>query len=145
MAGKIERVAPFILLIIISLGATPFESALCKRVIDGDTIELSTGERVRYIGMDTLEPKGKLGNVIAEFNRFLVEGKEIRLEFDAEKYDKYNRLLAYVYVDDIFVNAMLVKRGLAKVMTVPPNVRYKKDFQQLEEEAKAANRGIWAK
>jgi len=75
----------------------------------------------------------------------LIEGKDIRLEFDIEKYDKYNRLLAYVYVDDIFVNATLVERGLAEVMTVPPNVRHRRHFQQLQEKARKSKRGIWSK
>ncbi|MFQ5957126.1 MAG: thermonuclease family protein, partial [Candidatus Brocadiales bacterium] len=60
------------------------------------------------------------------------------------KYDRYNRLLAYVYVEDIFVNAVLVERGLARVKTVKPNVRYKKYFQQLQRRAKKDKRGIWA-
>ena len=132
-------------LILTAQGVKSDSSAHCTRVIDGDTIELSTGERVRYIGIDTVEPTDRLGKVITEFNRYLIEGKDIRLEFDIEKYDKYNRLLAYVYVDDIFVNATLVERGLAEVMTVPPNVRHRRHFQQLQGKARKSKRGIWSK
>ncbi len=136
-----------VILVMTSMGAVSYETetAHCKRVIDGDTIVLSTGERVRYIGVDTLEARGQLGCIIAEFNRYLVEGKDIRLEFDVERHDKYKRLLAYVYVDDVFVNAALVERGLARVLTVKPNVRYKKDFQRLQKKAKKERRGIWVK
>ena len=139
------------ILVMSSMGAVSYdtetetETAHCKRVIDGDTIVLSTGERVRYIGIDTLEARGQLGNTIAEFNRYLVEGKDVRLEFDVDRYDKYERLLAYVYVEEIFVNAVLVERGLARVMTVKPNVRYKKAFQRLQKKAKKERRGIWFK
>lgn len=139
------------ILVMSSMGAvshdteTETETAHCSRVIDGDTIVLSTGERVRYIGIDTLEARGQLGNTIAEFNRYLVEGKDIRLEFDVDRYDKYERLLAYVYVEEIFVNAVLVERGLARVMTVKPNVRHKKAFQRLQKKAKKERRGIWFK
>ncbi|MFQ5956139.1 MAG: hypothetical protein ACE5KK_00005, partial [Candidatus Brocadiales bacterium] len=69
MARTIGCTAFLILLIITPVGVRPYEAAHCRLVIDGDTIELSTGERVRYIGIDTLEPRGKLGKAIAECNR----------------------------------------------------------------------------
>ncbi len=101
------------------------------RVIDGDTIRVccvfGDRENVRYIGVNTpeihhpmkgIEPFGKEA---AEANRKLVDGKTVRLEFDVQQVDRYNRLLAYVYLeDDTFVNAWLVEHGYAQVMTVPP-------------------------
>ena len=137
--------AIIILLAVLCLAATPHETVQCARVVDGDTIELSTGERVRYIGVNTAEKKCRLGRIITEYNRLMVEGKNLKLEFDKERHDKYGRLLAYVYVDEVFVNAVLVRRGLAKVMTIGPNVRYKKYFQQLQKEAKEEGLGIWEK
>ncbi|MEE9558029.1 MAG: thermonuclease family protein [Candidatus Brocadiales bacterium] len=134
-----------IILALLSLTAATHEVVICTRVIDGDTIELSTGERVRYIGMDTEEPGSKLGEAIAQFNKKMVEGKVIRLEFDKELRDRYGRLLAYVYADDVFINALMVRWGLAKVMTVKPNVRYKEYFLQLQREAKEEGVGIWVK
>ena len=133
-----------LLILLFTLPALATDNYLVSRVIDGDTIELSTGERVRYIGIDTAETDEALGKAMTEYNRRLVEGKTVRLEFDKDQHDKYGRLLAYVYVDDLFVNALLVKQGLARVMTVKPNVRYKDYFKQLEKEAKKAKRGIWS-
>ena len=120
-----------------------------KRVLDGDTIELENGERVRYIGINTPEiahpPRGAefFGPKAAEANRELVEGKRVRLEFDVQKRDRYGRLLAYVYVDSLFVNAELVKRGYAYAYTYPPNVKYAELFVRLQREAREAGRGLW--
>ena len=120
--------------------------ALCTRVIDGDTIVLEDGERVRYIGMDTPEmrPIEAFGEAATEANRELVEGKTVRLVLDVERRDRYQRLLAYVYVGDTFVNAELVRRGLAQIATYPPNVRHEADFLRLQREARASERGLWS-
>ena len=121
------------------------------RVVDGDTIKLSNGETVRYIGIDTPETKHPkkpvqyYGKEASEANKRLVDGKEVRLEFDVDKRDRYGRLLAYVYIDDIFVNAWLVKNGYAKVSTYPPNVKYQQLFLDLERKARENNRGLWGK
>lgn len=125
--------------------AQEFE-ALCTRVIDGDTIELADGEHVRYIGMDTPEmrPVEAYAKAATEANRELVEGKTVRLVLDVEKRDRYGRLLAYVYVDGTFVNAELVRRGLAQVATYPPNVRHQDHFLKLQRQAREAGRGLWS-
>lgn len=95
------------------------------RVIDGDTIVLADGTRVRYIGIDTPE-RGEVGYKEAtEANRKLVEDKKVRLEYDVNRTDRYGRTLAYVYVNGTFVNAWLLENGLAEVMTIKPNVKYK--------------------
>lgn len=120
-----------------------------SRVIDGDTIELTNGERVRYIGIDTPETKHPkkpvqyYGKEAYEANKRLVEGKEVRLEFDVTKRDKYGRLLAYVYVGDVFVNAWLVENGYAQVYTYPPDVKYNELFLKLQKEAREKKRGLW--
>lgn len=122
-----------------------------KRVIDGDTIELENGEPVRYIGIDTPETKHPskplqyYGKEASEANRSLVEGKEVRLEFDVQQRDKYGRLLAYVYVGDTFVNAWLVENGYAQILTIPPNVKYQDKFLELQKKAREEGRGLWAK
>jgi len=119
------------------------------RVIDGDTSELESGERVCYIGIDTPETKHPskpveyYGKEADSANRALVEDKEVRLEFDVQERDKYGRLLAYVYVDDIFVNAWLVENGYAQVMTIPPNVRYAERFLELQQKAREEEKGLW--
>lgn len=121
------------------------------RVIDGDTIELENGETVRLIGIDTPEtvhPSKAVeyyGKEASDFTRVMVEGKQVKLELDVQKRDKYNRLLAYVYLEDgTFLNAELVKEGYAKGSTYPPNVKYTDLFTKLQKEARENNRGLWA-
>lgn len=134
-----------------------------SRAVDGDTLELSNGERVRLIGVDTPESRDnpklnrdakrtgqdrseiiKMGKEAAEVTRKLVEGKQVRLEYDVQKKDKYGRTLAYVYLEDgTFVNAEIVKAGYASPMTIPPDVKYAEVFQKLYREAREANRGLW--
>lgn len=123
-------------------------------VIDGDTIEIQGGERVRYLGIDTPEKRRRHGNQwikdpepYAEEafyeNMRMVKGKKVRLEFDVKKRDKYGRLLAHVFVDDVFVNRELVKKGFASVLTIKPNLRYSAEFKRLENEAKKNKLGMW--
>ena len=121
------------------------------RVVDGDTIHVKVGdyvEKVRYIGMNTPEihhpTKGEQpgGREAAEMNRRLV-GKRVRLELDVRSRDRYGRLLAYVWVGELMVNAELVRLGYAQVMTVPPNVRHQELFVKLQREAREAGRGLW--
>lgn len=129
---------------------TPGEYLVAK-VIDGDTIELSSGEKVRYIGINTPElhhpQKGVeyFAREAYEANRRMVEGKRVRLEFDVQKRDRYGRLLAYVYAGDIMVNEWLVANGYAQAATYPPNVKYAERFRKLEEEARKLKIGLWGK
>ncbi len=131
--------------------APPPSSFQVERAIDGDTIVLTNGERVRYIGIDTPETKHPkkpveyFGKEASEANQKLVEGKTVRLEFDVQKRDRYDRLLAYIYVDDIFVNAWLVENGYAQVATFPPNVKYQELFVKLQREARENKRGLWGR
>lgn len=140
-----------------------YEDILVSRVIDGDTIQLENGERVRLIGIDTPEMHEsekldrdsrrsgeskeviiKMGRRSFEFSRNLVEGKRVRLEFDLEERDIYKRLLAYVYLEDgRFVNAEIIKQGYASLMTIPPNVKYAELFLKLYREARENRRGLW--
>ena len=140
------------LVIIIFLTASPALASntwLVKRVIDGDTIELSTGERVRYIGIDAPEISRvnhlvkELGKKIKARNEALVLHKQVSLIFDVQRKDKYGRLLAYVYVGDTFVNAELIREGYASASPYPPNTRYASIFKELEREAKEGRRGLW--
>lgn len=123
-----------------------------ERAVDGDTVVLSTGQRVRYIGVDTPElhhpqkPIEAYAREAKEFNRKLVEGKTVRLEFDVERYDKYRRLLAYIYLPNgTFVNAELVRQGYAHTLTIPPNVKYADLFVKCQREARENNRGLWGR
>ena len=148
------------LLLLALVTALPASSALAAldgpvvRVVDGDTIHVRIGarvEKVRYIGVNTPEVhhprKGEEpgGREAAEVNRRLVEGKSVRLELDVQERDRYGRLLAYVWVGDVMVNAELVRLGYAQVMTIPPNVRYQEIFVKLQREAREAGRGLWGR
>jgi len=122
-------------------------------IIDGTTIRVSLGERsetVRYIGITPQESTRRPTSAEAspgdavEANRQLVSRQQVRLELDTQERDRDGRLLAYVYVADRMVNAELVRRGSAEVMTVQPNVRYRDLFVTLEQEARDSRRGVWA-
>lgn len=122
------------------------------RVIDGDTIEvLIEGQTytVRYIGIDTPEtkhpdkPVEPFGPEAAAKNEELIGGKVVELEKDVSETDQYGRLLRYVYVGDLMINAELVRLGYAQVSTYPPDVKYQDLFLQLQREAREANRGLW--
>jgi micrococcal nuclease len=116
-------------------------------IIDGDTIEVEIAGQVyslRYIGIECPE-SGQYGSELAtRVNRELVEGKSVRLETDVSDTDQYGRLLRYVYVGDLFVNAELVGRGYATAWAYPPDLRYADLFAQLEREAQDGERGLWA-
>lgn len=124
--------------------------ATVKRVVDGDTIELTDGQKLRYIGIDTPETKdprravGCFGKEAALKNKELVEGKEVRLEKDVSETDKYGRLLRYVWAQDLFVNEYLVKNGYAHASTYPPDVKYQNVFKQAEVYARENNLGLWS-
>ena len=134
-------------LLLCSCGSPP-DTATVTRVIDGDTIIIDTGQRVRYIGIDTPEvyPQREAFGIEAwQANRRLVEGKEVRLEKDVSETDKYGRLLRYVFVEETFVNAELVRQGLAEAKAYPPDIKYQDLLDKLEREAREARRGMWAK
>ena len=116
---------------------------LVSRVIDGDTIEVLGGERVRYIGIDAPETGEYFAAEATEKNRELVEGKRVRLESDVEDRDEYGRLLRYVWLGDIMVNAELVRLGCAYSYSLVPNVKYRQLFLQSEREARELCRGLW--
>jgi len=127
---------------------SPPETASVIQVIDGDTIVVEGNYRVRYIGMDTPEIRPTLepyGLEAWQANRELVEGKEVRLERDVSETDRHGRLLRYVYVDDVLVNAELVRLGLAEARAYPPDTKYQNHFEELEAAARKAGFGIWAK
>ena len=131
-------------------------------VVDGDTIEVEladgTQEDVRYIGIDTPEtvkpdaPVECGGPRAHHLNERLVSGREVILRFDAERRDVYGRLLAYVYLPPseprgrrLFVNAELVKRGVARTLTIPPNDSFAELFARLAARAGARGLGIWGR
>lgn len=153
----------FVLLFGFSVFAHATDYVKCIKVIDGDTIKIATGENVRLIGVDTPESRRNkklyrdadrskedvdaiiaMGKESAKFTTGLVLGKDVRLEFDVQKKDRYGRLLAYVYLKDgTFVNAEIVRQGYASPMTVPPNVKHEELFRNIYREARENKRGLW--
>jgi micrococcal nuclease len=152
-----KRTAALLLLILLSVlacnlegTATPVpppgdaETFRVKEVVDGDTIVLEDDTRVRYIGLNTPERGRPFYEEATEANRKLVEGREVSLEFDTVQIDQYGRTLAYVFEGETFVNLELLRRGYANAFTVPPNVKYEELFREAEQEAREAERGLWA-
>lgn len=132
----------------------PFSFAFAKdyvvrKIIDGNTIQLESGETVRYIGVDPPDLNRKEGG--AEFyarqtvgyNKKLVFMKKIRLEFDTKKKDDNGHILAYVFVKKTFVNADLIRNGYARANVTAPNVKYKQALLDAEKKAIADDKGIW--
>lgn len=121
------------------------------RIVDGDTIEIEGGEKVRYIGINAPESvaPGKqvkcFGKEASNKNKELVLGKEVRLEKDISEADKYGRLLRYVHLGSVFVNDELVREGYVRVSTYPPDVKYQTKFLESEKYAKEFNLGLWSK
>ena len=123
------------------------------RVVDGDTIKVNFNgieESLRLIGIDTPEsvhPDAdkniKEGIIASDYTKSMLEGKEVRLEFDVQQRDRYGRLLAYVWLGNKMFNKTLLDEGYAQVSTYPPNVKYVSDFVELERIARENNKGLW--
>lgn len=132
------------------------QATLVTRVIDGDTIEIETGQKVRYIGIDTPETKHPkktvqcFGEEAYRKNKTLVEGKRVRLVKDVSEVDRYGRLLRYVFVNTeasptgLFVNNVLIREGFAHTSTFPPDVRYTELFLRSEQQARMNSNGLWS-
>lgn len=123
------------------------------QAVDGHTIRVRIADRienVRYIGINASArhsptPGGQPGDREAtKANRRLVEGRLVRLDLDAQERDRDGRLLAYVYVGEMMVNAELVARGYAQVLTVPPNLKHQELFLKLQRHARLLKVGLWA-
>jgi micrococcal nuclease len=129
----------------------PGAVALVHRAVDGDTLLLADHSRVRLLGVDTPEtkrpeaPVEPWGPEAHEFTRAHVEGREVRLEFDKERYDKYGRVLAYVYLGDWFLNEELIRAGMGRAITHHPySEAMKRRFRTAEREAQQKRLGIWS-
>jgi micrococcal nuclease len=122
--------------------------AVVSEVIDGDTVILSTGERVRYLMVDTNEITNGSDDCYGEearlYNVGLVEGKTVSLRYDVECEDRFGRLLAWVTVGGVDVNASLVDEGLACALYIPPNGEDRKlEFDSREARARGDEIGMW--
>ena len=129
-------------------------SATVERIVDGDTViaNLADGsrERVRMLLIDTPETKKEgtpvqpFGLEASEYTKKLLTGKSVELEFDQEQRDQYDRMLAYIYLDNKMVNTELLEQGLARVVVYPPNDKYIDEFRDIQAQAKKAKLGVWS-
>ena len=159
--ARYPRLRPFRLLAVLALVLTLFyglsrihplsntDSIVVVKVFDGDTIELSDGREIRYIGLDAPEtggyrPAEYYGEQARELNSDLVLGKRVSVVTDIDATDVYGRTLAYVFVDDLFVNEALIRAGAALARPYPPNLSYQDRFCAAMKQARIEKRGMWA-
>jgi micrococcal nuclease len=133
------------------------EKSQVRRVVDGDTVELSNGQKIRLLNIDTPEtvkantPIMCYGREASDFTKKLLTDKNVQLVSDREANDQYGRGLRFIFLDGVdtdnienSINADLVKNGFARAVSYKPNITYIKDFQNWESQAKSKNLGIWA-
>lgn len=119
------------------------EFSIVKEVIDGDTLILSNNQRVRLIGINTPESGRYFFDEAKEILEVMVLGKKVRLERDITDKDGYGRLLRYIFLDDLFVNLEIIKRGFANAYTFAPDVKYAEKFLEAERFARLNELGLW--
>lgn len=140
----------FLLFLAAFLGLSFVSSSFHVRtVFDGDTIQLQSGEKVRYLGIDTPE-MGAAPEFMAEearqMNRRLVAGKRVRLEFDRERQDRHGRKLAYVYLENgEMINIILLRNGLAHVLVTGPDLTHFSVLLENQRLAMNESIGIWSR
>jgi len=113
-------------------------------VIDGDTVEILSGKKVRLLSINAPESGNPYSVEAREKLESLIKGKDVLLKFDQEKQDYYGRLLAYIYYNNQFINQIMVKEGLAYSYIVPPNDSFEYEIELSELEAKQSRIGIWS-
>lgn len=132
-------------------GSQPTEG-LVTTVVDGDSLHVILGERterLRLIGVDAPEldhpdqPGECFGEEAALFTRRSLEGRGIRIEFDLDRRDRFDRLLAYVFHGGVLFNETLVAEGFATERSYPPNLAHQEELRRAEAEARKNRRGLW--
>ena len=139
------------LILIVSPGKLPAQTRHTVRwVNDGDTIVLKNGQRIRYIGVNAPEIDHEnqkaqpYGYQAKSFNQNLVMSRKIRLRYDIDRYDRYGRELAYIFLEDgTFVNAKLLRSGMAFYLYRKPNLKYDKILLKAQLKAMDRDKGIW--
>jgi micrococcal nuclease len=119
------------------------DTLICTSIIDGDTFRLETGEKVRLIGIDAPELSQPGGKMSREYLAHLILRKPITLERGSEDRDKYNRLLRFVYIDNLYINEEMVRQGYAEARYLPENP-IREYYLRLEIRAEAARAGLWS-
>lgn len=163
-----KKIIPALCLLLL-LPAALFSAEKYKliRVVDGDTIVVDykgSHEKIRLIGIDTPEAsinpkthrdakrsKTDVDTIIAQgkkattfVEQVLQDEEFVLVEFDVQKRDRYQRLLGYIYLlDGRMLNEMIVRSGYASLMTIPPNIKYKKRFLNAYKAARKEKLGLW--
>lgn len=145
-----QKIAILILVLIISYFLFYYSKNFSQKieysvigVIDGDTIKIKNGQFVRLLGINAPE-KGELYyNESTQELKRLVLGKKVKLEKDVVNKDRYKRLLRYVYIDDIFVNKIMLKQGYARI-DIENEMKYGEQLKNAEKFAKENKLGIWS-
>lgn len=132
-----------IVLLMIKLIIPSKTTAIVRKVIDGDTIELEDGEKVRLLGIDAPERGKRCYNEAKNKLKQLIEGREVVLERDMRNRDVFGRLLRYIFIDDTFINLELVREGYGYAYIVDPNAKYASEIKGAEELAKLKKGCIW--
>ena len=132
------------------------QKVLITKVVDGDTFEVEGGRKVRILGVDTpetVDPRKAVecfGKEASSKTKSLLDGKTVILQKDISETDKYGRLLRYVFLplengQILFVDDFLIREGFAKVLTIPPDVKYSEQFLEAQGEAREEKRGLWGR
>jgi micrococcal nuclease len=121
------------------------EKVLVTRVVDGDTFEIETGQKVRMIGIDTPERGKYFFQEATDRLKELIDGKEVILRKDVSETDKYGRLLRHVYLEDRWINKQMIEEGFARIATFPPDVYHVELFTQAQKYARDNGLGLWDK
>lgn len=132
----------FVILFCIALTCVKTEKVI--EIIDGDTFKTESGESIRLIGINTAELTEPGADIAKDVLLLMILNQEVRLERDKTDKDDYGRLLRYVYRDNTFINAELVRMGYAEARFYPPDTLYKKYIEGLEKIAIRNNRGLWS-
>lgn len=124
------------------------ETVKVAKVLDGDSLVTKRGREVRLLSIDAPEREMPFHDRAREELRELVSGKTVKLAFDRKRKDRYGRCLAHVFVcpgeGKVFVSAELLRRGLASVYLLPPNLLFSEKFKTAQKEAVAKSKGIWS-
>ncbi len=121
------------------------QEAIVIKVLDGDTLELQDGRRVRLLGINTPERGQSYYNEAAERLSKLVLNRSVLMESDKSDVDKYGRLLRHVHIDGENAGLVLLREGYANTFFISPDLKYMEDFEQAEKQAKEKGLGIWSR
>jgi len=134
------------------LHPTAYDSyGLVAKIIDGDTVDLKDGRRIRLLGINTPEvahhgrPGEPLGEQAKQYLSELAGDKRVRLRYDLQHLDHYQRLLAHLYLEDgKEINTLLLQKGLAHTFFLWPNLEGADYYDKLEKNARQHRLGIWS-